>query len=389
MAKGDSSAFSLVGFLTPGQKTDVPSFVTPLFVDKGKQYFQVIGPDARLQDFDAVEALYDDAAVLRAADDITVKPGDAPIYAFAFADDDVIFGSKKQLAQELRSRLDDERLVSMPFAKLSVASFVADERAINESIHSAATELSAVSPETADVWRKAIDAEFDEIRSEGTAVEGIQEKLNGFCQALLRFYHSYRRYLGVSSESYRKTRAWQYERAAQEVMRYYLDAEFYYLIRGELQRSAAQLTLPFRDINSLYEHYCVRSLGQLGVSRTQARSVLQSLNRPARAPQSAEYFISVLCAADRTMFTEAVLVRRLGKAEKKLRKRNLRTGALSLSFGLVLLLRSYDASQSGDQQEYARLRALAIEAVTAALADLGPPQEVRKEWDVAGTSIGQ
>lgn len=360
---------------------DWPSFVTPIFGDDKKTYYQIIGDNEIVEDLHPLRINTERSLLLDAPNGVRTAKGQEALYAFAFGPKEVVWGPRVDIAHILRSRLNEPALEQRPFLRLDIAQFIKDPHAVNESLQRATLAFKSPNRRTAIDWRVSVSDELEQFLPESAPSE-LWEKLTHFSLALMRLYRRYRRFLGISDEQTRRFREADYKDAAREVLRFYFDPEFFQLLRRELRRVATgdQLPLPFAISTDEYVRFRAKTLEGFGVSRNSAQRFLNTVfTAPDAQFRIASDPLFSILTADQMMFDEAIIAKRLNSAEKKLRKQQLTAGALSLSYGIIFLFRSHELERSSRFEQSSKYRALALRALAAALRDDNPSAEIRRE----------
>jgi hypothetical protein len=355
---------------------DSPSFATPVFGSGPADcYLQVVKDGREIIGFEKLSYL--DPNLSRMQTQIRATVGESPVFAFRFNSNDVLCAPREQLARRLRQRFDE--LKDFPFSKLSVTSFLDDRTKIRRAETAAKAELGVLNPDLAASWflgqtRRGKKQSY----RDPTDWHEIRE----FTLALLKFCRAQRK---LSHNSFHSRRLWarsEYDVAFERVVSFLVDAGFLGVLRQKLQdieKSPTQFELSFVGVRDER----LRSMTRLGVSRKTAHELLDHIKRGAKRDDSryrnANEVLILLLRVDGSIRSEIELSQKLARAEKKIKKKQLEVGAISIAYGLVLLLRSY-AGQTNLVGE--NLDELAIAALRAGLKNCAPPDRVRKEgWE--------
>jgi hypothetical protein len=95
--------------------------------------------------------------------------------------------------------------------------------------------------------------------------------------------------------------------------------------------------------------------------------------------------------ADVSLVMHAHVSRALEKAEKKIRKRALRVGVVSIAYGVILIIRSVNRADRASFESDADLQSLGLSAILAGLRDLAPAEPLVRDQattDALGLRVG-
>ncbi len=363
----------LKAYVKPPQ-LDKPCFVTPIFGDaQGTSYVQVTYDRLAVKDFEAFALGIEG---LQPADaDILATIGEEPVFAFFFSENDILFGKRSSLSKVLSKRLSE--LEEHPFTRLSVASFVGDDLHIRASVKSAFTELSTRNRVAALDWRR--DAAVTYPFSENSSFAIGWREFNDFTLQLLRFVRYYRSFLGTSNSQIRTLSLGRYESSFRNVLTYFFDSDFLAALRKQLEclnQSPTQYTMGFDIDNEVVQ---IGALTRLGLSKRAAQRFLTQVEFSKKRTEEECFYnpqdalMSVL-KADFIIRQRISLVRELSRAEKKVQKKDLTIGTISIAYGLVLLLRSHSEDKYTSSTYCQKL---ALDAIRAGVKNLAPSNEIR------------
>lgn len=141
----------LTGLLAPHSR--FPTFVTPVF-GKGRRYFQVVNDKYEVDRFRVVRPRVEALGIEYAVPTnkrVEAVSGEGAVYAFAFSPGDVAVGSKAELSKVLKSRMSE--LADNPFLSVSVAVFIGDQAAFDESVNRAAKSIKIETSEVLGIIR--------------------------------------------------------------------------------------------------------------------------------------------------------------------------------------------------------------------------------------------
>jgi hypothetical protein len=366
---------SLVGVISPVRKR--ASFVTPVFASGAEKWLQRLKAE-RVEGFERLKPTGDVSPVFGSENQIQVMKDSEPVYAFAFDQSDVVVAPRRELARILSGRLAE--IQDDPLICLDVAEFIGDRGEIRSAVKASAAEISAVDP--------AVAYSFfcDQLgRSDRSDLEEA-EKIRSFALLLLRFFRSYSRYLYVGSDAPRRKLRDRYQRALESLIPFIFDLELAQIIQERisgLEQESAQYVFDFGIRKRKLNKSRIRTLTRTGMSRATAIKLLERAMSGSLDKQTSDsnsmlgLARSAIFSADRALFEQASLSRTLKKAEKKIRKRQLSTGVLSIAYGVILLLRAGQRSMDGMFHETCDTQYLGLSAIAAGLRDLAPPEPLQ------------
>jgi superfamily II DNA or RNA helicase len=136
----------LVGGINPRGAT--PAFLVPVFAGEGRGYcLQDIDVEGRVCAFRTCDL---ETPSIQEVPQFELTVGELPLYAFAFSRDDVVAGTKPQVADILRRRFGD--LQAFPFIQLEVSEFLGDEVLRAAAAQAAGGRLAEHDPIIANRW---------------------------------------------------------------------------------------------------------------------------------------------------------------------------------------------------------------------------------------------
>lgn len=350
-----------------------PCFVTPVFKDpEGALFLQVTQDRKAVRNFEPFGKNPDDLGATQS--EVLASVGKEAVFVFFFSESDVICGLRSQVSQQLRKRLSE--LDDHPFTKLSVAAFAGDDLQIRSSVQSAFAELSTRNRSSALDWRKNAALTYPFPENPNFTV-GWNE-FNDFALYLLKFVRSYRAFLHSADLATRKSALGSYESNFKYVLEFLFDSDFLAALRSNLERlseSTAQYSIDFGNGANPEQ---IRALTRIGLSRNSANRFLTQIRKNSYDPNPTHFVVEdalmTILQADTTIRSEICLARELSRAEKRIKKRDLTIGTISIAYGLVLLLKSrtrtFETAASNAQE-------LAIDAIRAGLKNLAPTSEIR------------
>jgi len=355
--------------------TDSPSFVTPVFGDGPTDcYLQVVKNGREVIGFEKLTEL--NPSFTRLKTKVTATIGESAVFAFRFNANDIVCAPREQLASSLRKRFDELR--DFPFSRLSVTSFLDDRAKIRRAVTAAEAELGVLNPDLAASWFTA-QAHGGKKRYRDPA---DWHEIREFTLALLKFCKAQRKLSHNRFHSRRLLARSEYDSAFEGVLSFLVDAGFLGILRQklkDLEKSPTQFELSFVGVRDER----LRSMTRLGVSTKTARELLNQIRRGLKRDDSryrnANEILILLLRVDGSIRSEIELSQKLARAEKKIKKKQLEVGAISIAYGLVLLLRHYTGQAHLVDES---LDELAIAAIRAGLKNCAPPDRVRKEgWE--------
>ena len=355
-----------------------PGFATPLYKVEGKLFLHNVDKFDRIFEF---TPLAGETTELELVDEPnehrTLNVGDQALYVYILPKERAISGTRDMVRSELAKRLHTLR--GYPFCRLDAAAFVGDRRKIVQAAVDSEHKVKALNAGAAASWKRYVWEKFSVDNSE---LE--RELLNQFCIALITLYQKYTNLLHVSNLGARQKLERQYSERYSRIFGYLLDSKFEDLLNRELNAhpdGVEQLTL--FTFEEPVQHGVRRVLTRIGARGNAADrfiSLIESyqdaevstLRKPSAITLGVE-----LIGFESSLARELEMSRLMSKAAKKLRKRDLESGAISVTYGLVMLIRAYSLSDALPGDLVRRMKFLGAIAVDHGLRNLMPPSDTR------------
>ena len=372
----ESERFKLVGYLPPVEG-DV-GFITPVFEFNEKLFVQV-SEKGHVAEFSEVSHASRKKKEALGKTDIQVCEGDLTLFGYKFPAGDVGLGHRDELRGKIRNRLEEIRID--PFDFLNASAFVDQKQIKKEAAESAYAYLARENRETATRWVRFLEIRLDLPRT-SKLYELNTIALYDFCRVLIRFAKVYEKYLRNRDKRFMSK--YQYESLFHRLATFIFDDDFVGLLDeefNELKSAPAQLSFEFSEPAKQR----VRHLSRLGISKSRISRFYNNVERSSDDSEFDEINFGAILNLDRLMIDEADLSRSLSKVEKKIRKKELSTGLISIIYGTLLILGGMDVWYSRDRRRGDNMKLEGVRAISCGLQNLAP--ENVRDIDISGSIL--
>lgn|GEM_PF-475698 len=191
------TSLSLFGFVNPTKA--FPSFLVPVFGDGDGQWIQDGFHEFTVTRFAPCEidseeiislgpisASHDsDTSPKHTKNSVFVRVGDKPLYAFAFEDKEVLYGTAEVLKARLEDRLSEIRRHTFVF--IEVCGFLGKQRELLSAFDEAKAILRQVDSQTAERWYAEHIAFSDSMLTQTSVIDVVKRTLTEFRNVRIHF----------------------------------------------------------------------------------------------------------------------------------------------------------------------------------------------------------
>lgn len=358
-----NSQYRLSGFLPPIEGK--VGFVTPV-VTLEKQFYIQISENGKISELVPTSNSSPHGIVRIKASELVAKEGEGTIFGYKFPSGDVVFGMRDDLQRRIGSRI--EEIGADPFDLLNASAFLEKKQIKEDAAERSYAYWAKQDRKIATEWVRMLESKFDLART-SKLYELNTIALNDFCRVLIKFAKVYDKYLRNRDAKF--MRKYEYEALFSRLTTFIFDREFVRLVEGELselKEAPAQLSFDFTETGERR----IRHLSRLGISRTKVSHFYQSIETQTSHDSLSVVSFDPILSLDKLMIDNADLSRSLSKVEKKIRKKELSTGLVSIIYGTLLILGGMDIWYSQDRRKGDKMKIEGVRAISCGLNNLAP-----------------
>jgi hypothetical protein len=358
-----TSQYKLFGYLPPIEG-DI-GFVTPIMALEKHFYIQV-SENGQISKLVPTSDSFSNRIERIRATEISITEGEKTLFGYKFPAGDVAFGLREELQKKIGSRI--EEIKADPFDLLNVSAFLDKKRIKEDALERSYAFWAREDRGIAAEWVELLEAKFN-LKSTSKLYEINTITLYDFCSVLVRFAKVYDKYLKNRDTAFMNK--YEYESLFHRLTTFIFDRDFVKLVEAEiaeLRESPAQLSFDFPEPTEDR----VRHLSRLGISRTKVTHFYHSIEENISVDSLNSISFDPILNLDKLMIDNADLSRSLCKVDKKIRKRELSTGLISIIYGTLLILSGMDIWYSHDRRKGDRMKIEGVKAISCGLQNLAP-----------------
>jgi len=375
--------YTYIGAIPPGG--NVPGFATPLYRCGDALFLHETDSFERIGHF---EGLADGAVEGFDLVDVPGEPvpahiGDPAKYVYLLPGRHSIAGPGPVVRSALAKKLGTLR--AYPFSRLDAAAFIGNKRGIVQAAVDSDHRFRALNVQAATSWKEYIWDKFSVTDAELTA-----ETLSQFSIALIALYRKFHGLLGAANRGTREKLERQYAQRYVRIFEFLIDSHLEDLLNQELSSTempGEQLLLDLDERARQHMHGVLTRAGSRGNAASKFVDCAQRASELARGDGLKQgeplRFGHDLAGFHDGLLRELGLARLLDRAEKKLRKRDIDISTISITYGLVMVIKAHSMSDTLPGSLYRQMKLYGALTIDHGLRNLRPPRsaaEVGEEF---------